>query len=157
MKITSYEPTPLLFAFLENVTRGTDRLGCWEQLPGVVARTEFTALPSILPSFVFPALQSLNRWIREGTPWVQLLPCLRGPALEKIAVYCADRICTVGRRLAPLNNSLRQFSRPGKDCSCLGNITRIVSRLEHSEQPNISRSPFHALPSVPLSLRVEYG
>ena len=53
--------------------------------------TEFTALPSILPSFIFPALQSLNLWIREGTPWVQLLPCLRGPVLEKIAVYCADK------------------------------------------------------------------
>ena len=53
--------------------------------------TEFTALPSVLPSVIFPALQSLNLWIREGTPWVQLLPCLRGPSLEKIAVYCADK------------------------------------------------------------------
>jgi hypothetical protein len=53
--------------------------------------TEFTALLPILPPSVFPALQSLNLWIREGTPWVQLLPCIRGPALEKIAVYCADK------------------------------------------------------------------
>lgn len=53
--------------------------------------TEFTALLPTLPPSVFPALQSLNLWIREGTPWVQLLPCLRGPTLEKIAVYCADK------------------------------------------------------------------
>jgi len=53
--------------------------------------TEFTALPSTLPPFIFPALQSLNLWIRERTPWAQLLPCLRGPSLEKIAVYCADK------------------------------------------------------------------
>lgn len=51
--------------------------------------TEFAALPSVLPPSIFPALESLNLWIREGTPWVELLPCLRGPALEKVAVYCA--------------------------------------------------------------------
>ena len=53
--------------------------------------TEFAALPSTLPPSIFPVLQSLNLWIREGTPWVQLLTCLRGPSLEKIAVYCADK------------------------------------------------------------------
>jgi hypothetical protein len=53
--------------------------------------TEFTALPSVLPPSIFPALQSLNLWIREGTPWPSLLPHLRGPVLEKVAVYCADK------------------------------------------------------------------
>ena len=53
--------------------------------------TEFTVLPSALPPSMFPALQSLNLWIREGTPWTQLLPCLRGPAIERVAIYCADK------------------------------------------------------------------
>ena len=83
--------------------------------------TEFTALPPDLPPTMFLELQSLNLWIREGTACTQLLPYLRGPTLEKIAVYCSDKTLdaapmVLGRLLseAHLHRTLTSFEFVGQ-------------------------------------------
>lgn len=96
--------------------------------------TEFTVLPPELPSFMFPALQSLNLWIRGGTPWAQILPYLRGPVLEKVAVYCADKTLdaipkTLGRLLsgALLHQTLTSLEFVGQGIQWNLNHETLVS------------------------------